>query len=91
MLSHTPYDRRFVHVFLTQLEHRAWPRFPGRAWFAALACADREADYVRPFCGPPVTPQKVQLKGEPSRSFHWRTQTLVNAACARWWRKYGPR
>ena len=85
----TPYDRRFVAVFIGQLEQRHWPRFPAPAWFAALRFADREADYVRPLNGEPLMSQKVKLKGEPPRDFDWGLKLPVDRAYASWWRKYG--
>jgi hypothetical protein len=37
-----------------------------------------------------VTPQKVQLKGDlERRDFDLGTQSLVKAACDRWWNRYG--
>ena len=48
MATKTGTTRRFVQVFLSQSEARAWPRFPDRAWSSALAFADAQADYVRP-------------------------------------------
>jgi hypothetical protein len=88
-----PYDRRFLQVFLAQLEDRAWPRFPTPAWWVALRVAERESEYVRPLSGyGPLMSQKVQLKGDvrPRVNFDWRTQAMVSAACDRWWRRYGP-
>src|SRR5262245_29522785 len=34
--------KRFVAVFLGQLEERAWPRFPENQWWTALRFADHE-------------------------------------------------
>jgi hypothetical protein len=85
-----PYDRRFFAVFVTQLEERAWPRFPSGQWWAALRFADREQEYVRPVNGHgPLMSQKVQLKGDPPRDADWKTLSLVKTACDRWWRRYG--
>jgi hypothetical protein len=56
----SPYDRRFVAEFISQLEHRAWPKFPEAKWFVALRVADEQAQYLTPLStDEPLMSQKV--------------------------------
>jgi hypothetical protein len=90
------YDRRFTAEFMQQLAERGSPMYPQAHWWTALRRADELAPCNHPaplaFKDRLVNDERVWKSGVPLATHQDGSRSwcrVVDAACERWWRRYG--